>query len=171
MNKRAFLVVGAESSGTRYMAKVLVTCGCEGSDQHEQPFDHSLDGAGKLIVWRRSLPHAGDWPNLQHMIQTLRQRDYDVAAVVTVRDTEAIVASQLRAPHTSSREQSLQNIQSAYTKIFSALAETKLPYELAIYEAMASDAAVLPAMLRRLGLNAAELPPFVDGNAKYRRPS
>jgi LPS sulfotransferase NodH len=39
MDKRAFLVLGPESSGTRLMTKLLMVAGCYGDDGHVQRLD------------------------------------------------------------------------------------------------------------------------------------
>ena len=70
--KRAFLVLGAESSGTRLVTRLLIAAGCHGDGGHQQPFDKwqaassPFDGKDP-IVWRRSYPWTEYhlWPNLK----------------------------------------------------------------------------------------------------------
>ena len=66
--KRAYLVLGAESSCTRFITKCLIKAGCSGTtldwETHEpHPNGHAqkivfTDPTENCIVWRRSFPHA-----------------------------------------------------------------------------------------------------------------
>src|SRR5581483_9496380 len=108
--KRAFLVLGPESSGTRLVTRCLIAAGCQGCGDHAQDLDASLDGAADLIVWRRSLPHGSLWPDLREMLLALRSHGYAVQVLVTVRSHYCMVRSQIRARHVQTSSQAERNI-------------------------------------------------------------
>lgn len=89
-DKRCFIVVGVESSGTRYVTRMLISGGCRGSGEHHQPL---VDQPGtwipvvpvpadKPLVFRRSFPHGvgdGDsnWPDIEQMMNQVESAGYD----------------------------------------------------------------------------------------------
>src|SRR5437868_3111599 len=101
MSKRAFLVLGPESSGTRFLTHLCMEAGCQGDSSHEQKFDKSLNDAGDLIVWRRSLPYgrAGGearWPDLHgELLEPLRSRGYEVRVFAMIRSFPPLLDSQI----------------------------------------------------------------------------
>lgn len=171
MNKRAYLVLGPESSGTRLMTKLLISAGCWGDDGHEQRLDgmnrEALVRLGPpLIVWRRSVPHAGEWPNVAGLVSGLRDCGYSVTALVMSRDWHATACSQLAAPHAETVAEALANIQRAYRDIFAGL--DGVPYEVVNYEALVLHGRpVLRYLMRRLGLDEPCGVTVYDGNAKW----
>ena len=82
MTKRAFLVLGPGTSGMRLMTRLLIAAGCYGDDGDDQRLDHGLPADEALIVWRRSLPHRGEWPDLRAMIRGLEAAGYETTAIV-----------------------------------------------------------------------------------------
>jgi LPS sulfotransferase NodH len=96
---RGFIVVGAESTGTRLVTKILINMGCAGWDGHFQPFDKEPFGSTDLVVWRRSVPHSGQWLQLPFLVTRLREAKREVHVVVTVRDWAITAASQVRNKH------------------------------------------------------------------------
>src|SRR6266540_4276722 len=106
--KRAYLVLGPESSGTRFVTKLLIDAGCLGDGDHEQRLDKPGDQSRELleeallphdetpIVWRRSYPHGGQWVDISQAVGQLRRKGYDVHAVVTTRDWFPMIQSQLK---------------------------------------------------------------------------
>ena len=132
---KAYLILGPESSGTRMMTEVLLAAGCTGDAGHEQRFDNTWPDGESPIVWRRSIPHAGEWPSIDRMIHHLRQSDYEVYAVVTMRDWSAMARSQVEHwNHTF--ESAIENIRTAYPYIFSALLKFRVPYIMTSYESL-----------------------------------
>ncbi len=90
--KKAFLVLGPESSGTRFITKLLINAGCFGDSDHDQRLDiledrerineEELPHDDTPIVWRRSYPHRGIFADIGNPIRQLRQIGYDVRAVI-----------------------------------------------------------------------------------------
>ena len=93
MNKRAYLVLGPEGSGTKLVTRLFVEAGCQGEWSHKQKFDRE-GPAGELVVVRRSYPHNGSWPNLKTLAGQLLE--YEVRAVVMIRTYRCTVASRTR---------------------------------------------------------------------------
>jgi hypothetical protein len=165
-DKRAFLVLGPESSATRLMTGLLIDAGCWGDAGHEQRLDTVLADA-PLLVWRRSVPHDGHWPDIASMIDKLRAAGYAVAAVIMSRDWHALAISQEQRGHTPDVGAALANIRYAYRHIFAHL-PGDVPFELVNYEALvARPAATVGYLFQRLGLPPLPLVDVYDGNARY----
>lgn len=148
----AYLVLGPESSGTRMMTKLLIAAGCIGDGDHEQRWDEHLPEGETPIVWRRSLPHGGEWPSLDLMTHRLRERSYRVHAVVMARDWTAVARSQQEHwGHTW--ETALHNIRTAYPYIFSSLLKFQVPYVMVSYESLVQHGSQsLSELLGSIGL-------------------
>jgi hypothetical protein len=166
--KRAFLVVGPESSGTRLVTRCLLAAGCQGWGDHVQGFDSSLEGAGNLIVWRRSLPYGQHWPDLRQMLLALRGRGYDVRVLATLRSHYCMVRSQLRARHVQSERQAERNIAEAMCRIVSFVADANLPVRYVTYEEVVHNSEAFSRTLEEWGLKWKT--GLRDGNAKYLEP-
>jgi LPS sulfotransferase NodH len=151
--KRAFLVIGAESTGTRLVTRILLSAGCTGSADHFQPFDRGPIGDAKLVVWRRSVPHSGqplDLPGLRS-----RLKSYDIHALITIRDWTATSRSQVRNNHARSLEVFPRKLRLAYASIFEQLAETGTPFTFIVYESLVLHPRLAQLrLLEQLGLDA-----------------
>jgi hypothetical protein len=140
--KRAYLVLGAESSGTRMLTGLLIDGGCKGSDEDKQPFDDWKFGDQDPIVWRRSYPWTEHhlWPNVElDLLKPLRKHGYDVArALVITRDWFTLARSQASAErhHVATQQDAIENMQFAYREIFTQLAALCLPYLIVTYESL-----------------------------------
>ena len=165
---KAYLVLGAESSGTRILTQQLIAVGCYGDGDHIQRLDTAVPDNEPLIVWRRSLPYGEGhkWPDLIGMIKELHTAGYEVRAVVVNRDWHCTAISQ-QGQHTTDVGEALANIRRAYLEIFTALAKTKTRYELTSYEALVTHPQSMTYLLRRLGLPETPLVKLYDGNKRY----
>lgn len=131
---KAFLVLGAESTGTRLVTRVLVHYGCFGDFTHEQRLDSGLEiAAGNDFVWRRSMPHNADWPNPYRLVEKIKQFNYTPVVIITIRDMYATVNSQLNAGHVSTIAQGEENYVSAYERIFSFIAQSRITPHIITY--------------------------------------
>lgn len=135
--KRAFLVFGAESSGTRLLTSILMLAGCSGDDGHEQRWD-TLAPSGELVVWRRSFPHAREMPDIVAMADRLRLLGYSVLALVISRDWYATARSQVKAGHVPDVQMAEKNLSNAYPYIFRGLTAADCPWRGVSYESLAS---------------------------------
>lgn len=165
--KRAYLVLGPESSGTRLMTRLLIAAGCYGDSDHFQRLDSAVEAGEPLLVWRRSIPHGGTWPDLERMVEIVDALGYGVTAVVMSRDWHSMAISQEQAPHAESAGAALQQIQIAYRYIFASLPDT-LPFEIVNYESIVMrPRGTIKYLFVRLGLPVPELPYIYDANGRY----
>jgi hypothetical protein len=167
---QAICVVGPESSGNRLLTRLLIHAGGQGDGDAVQRWDASPPSGESPIVWLRSVPHAGQWPDLVGWLEGLHGTGYAVQVVVTTRDWFAQACSQVRAGHVYTSSQAERHQQAAYLAIFAALARLEVPFLLLSYEALVQHPhAVMRRLCDRLGLTwPGTLPePIVDGNLPY----
>jgi hypothetical protein len=151
---KCYLVFGPESSGTRLLAKLLITAGCSGEHTHEQRFDtEGLPAPDRPIVWRRSFPHAREWPNISDMVHQARAAGYQPVVLVTTRDHYAMVRSQVAAGHVSDAQVAQLNIEKAYLLLFCNIAAEGAAYRMVEYLSLVTNTAYLNALLSDLGLS------------------
>lgn len=174
MSKKAFLVLGPESSGTRLVTQCLVAAGCDGDSSHEQRFDRpsNLGQAGNPIVWRRSLPHGHGWPDLDFLLRALWLYGYqDIQVIALVRTHYCSVRSQVHGEnrHAGSYQQAERNIAAAIRRIASFVLENNLPVRWVTYESIAEPGQreSFVRMLGEWGLDTSKLPEIRDENRKY----
>lgn len=167
MSKRAFLVLGPVSSGTRLMTRILMSVGCEGDYGHRQRWDNGLPKDESCIVWRRSVPHK-DWkyPPISKMINALKDCGYRVQAVITSRDWHATASSIVKNHVPETMSEALESIRKAYRHIFKEIGGVR--YELVNYEAL-SDPNMRKQLLKRLGLPTTDKVRVYNRNAKHYR--
>lgn len=164
--KRAFLVLGAESSGTRLMTRILINAGCYGNEHHDQTLDNKIPEHESLIVWRRSVPHRKKWPDLVGMVEKLEEFGFEITVFIMSRDWYSMARSQVNAPHVENATKAYENISNAYEYIFAAM--TAMKYELVNYEALTQNSQVIESLLTRHNLPHPTRSMYIyDGNAKY----
>lgn len=166
--KRAYLVLGPESSGTRLATRLLMSAGCTGDDGHTQQFDVMLPRMTSLIVWRRSVPHDNKWPHIVGMVAALRANDYQVQAVVTTRDWQATILSQITNRLVKDQVEAAANLQRAYRHIFGELEACETPFVVLSYDSLVQrPQQVMRYLARHLALERTPAVEVYDGNAKY----
>ncbi|MEM6797289.1 MAG: hypothetical protein AAF725_25180, partial [Acidobacteriota bacterium] len=188
-DKRAFLVVGAESHGTHLVTDLLVHAGCHGHSGEHGPWRGESAGASPRgpsaprdlqpwdlepptdqdpIVWRRSVPHLLRWPDLAGMALDLEMRGYLVHVVVVHRERYPAIQSQLKWRHVASEAEAEANIERAYRHIFGHIEAADLPSTMVSYESLLADPGAQARLLSALGLEAPEEPlELWDGNKKW----
>lgn len=168
--KRAFVVMGVPSSGTRLMARILIAAGCVGDGDHAQRWDAKPPNAEPLIVIRRHQPTGRPpaWASQPNIMLELSARGYAVTGIIIARDWHSTIQSMIAAPHVRSQEAGLKLAQSAWRAIFRNLPDD-CPFEVVPYEAIvARPDQWLPAFYARHGLEAAmSLERIKDRNARY----
>lgn len=176
---RAFVVVGPESSGNRYVTRMLVSGGCIGHGNVHQPL---VDATG--IDWRITVPDPGDkplaffrsfphgrtsdgWPNMEQIDSQLRSARYEPFYLVCVRNWAATIKSQVAVGHVQSEHEARRNVTDGLKRIFRFIAENDVNWILIPYASLESEAARL-WILSDLGLDATcDLEEFRNQNAKY----
>lgn len=132
--KRAFLVLGPESSGTRLVTEMLIVGGCVGNSGHEQAFDDQPFGDHDVVVWRRSEPHFLHRESLDLGAMLERCDGRDVTAVVTTRESIAVASSLVAKGAACDLADGVRRIRDAYTRIFTQLADWGVPFVITTYE-------------------------------------
>jgi hypothetical protein len=169
---QGILVLGPESSGTRLITKILMLAGCDGQDSHCQEFDGGLPDPVKPIVWRRSVPHGTEWPDISLMIQKIEKSGYEASVVITTRSWIPMIQSQIgNFLDIETGEQAIERIRNAYKFIFGHLRFQDIPFFVSHYESLIHETAIaINGMLQFLDLNPIpkeELNFIYNGNTKY----
>lgn len=171
MTPRAFLVVGPQSSGTRLATRLLIAAGCTGDGGHEQRFDDpeklaAARGAA-AIVWRRSYPHADEWPSLRNLCRAVEGLGFEPAVIVMARRQSVVIQSQLRTfRNVPTADVARADIARAYASIYAEL-PAGVPVEVVTYESLTAPGGATD-FVESLGLWWREQPEHIyDGNARY----
>lgn len=170
---QAFLVVGAERSGTRLMTRTLIAMGCEGQWSHRQDMDwlipeaHQVD---KPIVVRRGLPHAGEWPLISQEVKQLREAGYEPHIVWIIRDMYPACVSKWNT-FGIELDASYDEYQGALRRIVEGAQIAEVPYTVVTYLGLAHHFKDLTDWLHmRLELEKPEPFEVYDGDKKWWEP-
>jgi len=166
--KRAYFVVGPQSSGTRMMTRALLQAsGGYGSSEHNQPMDDlNFEARPETIVFRRSVPHSGRWPDLKRIARRMLSCGYEVKFVRMHRQRNFLVRSQIRVGHVPRESQAHAEIERA-----GQLMDGQLKDELVVdapYGIFVTDHEFRAEFFAHLGLHEPAMD-FYDGNARYGR--
>ena len=97
MSKRAFFVIGPEGSGTNMLAEAFVSAGCHYNPAHNSHLDdYEFEKMPDLLVFRRSMPHAGEFPLLGAIVHDMKRAGYEIYPIVIIRDWYCTIQSVLR---------------------------------------------------------------------------
>lgn len=173
--KKCFLVAGPESSGTRLMTRVLMHWGCHGEGGHGQMLDSDVWWRHDpfmtfppKIVWRRSLPHGGVWPDFTQMLRRLEDRGYEPHFVITIRSKTPMVRSQVQAGHVRHTGVGEFKVLQALSLITNFVIAHEVPYSMVTYEGLIHQPLLAKALAQELGLKYRPFK-FADANAKHLR--
>ena len=164
--KRAFFVIGAESSGTRVLTRAFISAGCWGNGGHVQRLDArpKFDVFPDLIVFRRSLPHfhgASRWFDVGEIQENIKNAGYELTTVAIMRDPAITALSQTRDnQHADTLKEAEANIEKA-TRIIGLFAD-----EFIHYHTFVTDAWYRKEKFDGFGLPEPDME-FYDGNWKY----
>jgi hypothetical protein len=164
---KAFLVAGPVSSGARFIASAITKAGaCEPVDDSQQmdKLDFS-DSPDHIVLWRR-FPHGDRWPDLSQLILCIRTAGYSVVPVVTFRDKDYCIQSQLHGGCHPNDSVLRANYYSAYKHIYQHLAAMELLPVVCHYSSFVSNAEFRALFFEQLGLPCPELELY-DANLKY----
>jgi hypothetical protein len=167
--RRAFFILGPESSGTRMLTHAFNRCGVFGDEGHIQRLDAGFRQAENEVVFRRSVPHADDEnPPISEIIADLRSEGFQVIPVAVLRDKDACAASQVRNRHAPDELAARRSIESAISHIFREIANSGL-YPIAVqYEPFTGSVAVREVFFRSFGFDVPQMT-FFNGNERYDR--
>lgn len=166
----AFLVVGPEASGNRYLTRLLVSGGCAGAGDYRQPFD---DGwhirirppRPERIAVCRSFPHAREWPCLPTLVRELAEDGYTPTVLVCLRRPDVVELSQVGAGHVDRIADARRHYDKALAAIFGGIAESRVDSLPVCYAWLGHDD-YRRWLADRLGL-ASFTEPWLDGNERY----
>lgn len=127
LRKPFFVVTAPESSGNRYVVRLLGAGGCYGRSDHRQPFDlrgdwdrmakaglySSTAEAAPCYVMHRSIPHAKHWTDLRRLAGSIQTNGLEPVFVTIRRNSTIVAASQLHEKHVRSLSQAQKNIADA----------------------------------------------------------
>lgn len=167
---KAYIVCGAESSGTRAHARLLAVAGARQALSSGKPGEIPNDPVSERpAVVHRSYPHGGEWPNLGVLADDLRSEGAaEVIVVVVVRDPVACERSQVDHKHVEDVETARDHIRQAHLRIFAQLLVEELPFVVSTYEAFCARLAYREELVRRLGLEGpASLDVFDANDQRY----
>lgn len=161
--KKAYFVIGPESSGTRMMTRSLIAAtGGYGSGDHIQPMDTTgFINHPETIVYRKSLPHAKQWVDVQTIINNMQDAGYQVTVVAMDREDKYLIPSQLRHGHVADTEEAENHIARARAIIESIPQVIKVDYGKFVHYHKTRE-----AFFNKLEL---EIPDkeYYDGNERY----
>jgi len=119
MDKRAFLVTGGESTGTRMLVRAFTLL-----DIPEFVFPRDFDWPYGHINWLQydtvlhcGMPLGGTWLNLWEVSKRLRHEGYTVHPLVMTRDWLATARSQVLRGFVNSKSVAFENLRAAYRQI------------------------------------------------------
>ena len=169
--RRAFFVVGPESSGTRITSKILLENGCFGSDKHIQQTDGLRDpdilNPYDFVAIRRSIPHNKYYPDIEQIYDYLHSAGFEnVHTIVTTRNWNYIARSQVKEGYAGAESEAILSIQLAYKQIFDSIS---MPYTISHYTDLVNDPLGHQNWLcQRIGLEFTKAIEIVDGDLKYK---
>lgn len=146
MTKKAIILYGVESTGTRIFTKLFVDGGVFGDYTHSQRLDKLLKTKGEIpadvdyVIIRRSFPHDGQWDDIGAMIDRLELNGFtDIRLVIPTRDWGSNIASKKithhREPAPFNRESPREDIiRASYLKLFREIIKSNVPFYIFTYE-------------------------------------
>jgi hypothetical protein len=155
MSKRAFFIIGPEGCGTYMLAEAFVSAGCTYCDKDEIEEFLKEQQPNNLVV-RRSLPHAGEWPNLLALEIKIKNEGYVTDFFSIFRDGFSAcssVSNRTKLP--------IQLHKNNFRKALSTLRGNFISYE---YFVMSPQ--YRKFIFDHVGLPEPEME-FYDGNEKY----
>lgn len=161
--KKAIIVTGPESSGTKMMCNVFAANGYIWAHLGKNGTD-SLDFSRfeENIVLHRSVPHGGRMPDLKLITSEMERAGYQVTTIVMIRNSYFTARSQIRNNHVDSFDESFANIEDAIIYIFNQVEN----YRVVKYEAFVGDAGIRQLFYDEFGLVEPSIQ-FYNANEEY----
>lgn len=160
MSRRAFFIIGPEGSGTYMLAEAFVAAGCTYCDK-DDVVDFLEEQQPELLVIRRSLPHAGDMPNIIDIDWQLADKEYQVFYIWLIRDQASAQES------TSKRKKRFRGDDFKDAIEFIGEFYPLMGGRMISYEYFVSSIKYRQSIFNGLGLVSPREMEFYDANAKY----
>lgn len=133
MRKKMLFVFGPESAGTRGTTRFMIENGSYwGTDEHIQPLDDFVYGRMPIdaivpedidkIIFRRSVPHAGNYEDLNRIDTQFLNMGYNTKWLLVVRDLSEIVRSKISRGHAADQMDAWMQTTYQYNVIFERIA-------------------------------------------------
>lgn len=162
--KRAFYVLGPESSGTRMLTKAFISVGVYGDSEHEQSMDNlNFYVTPDTIVYRNSVPHDGYMPPIKFICEQMKLAEYDVVVIVIDREDRFLELSQAKRFHQPNADYARRNIARARDYISEQLETAPV---LVQYEDFVCDPNYRKSIFAGLGLPEPDMQ-FYNANEAY----
>lgn len=138
--KRAYVVVGPESSGNKLLTALLIRAGCVGDPRDDGPGMWSIiePATEQRVALTYSFPHGQEWPDLRNVYWRLQNKGYLTWFLVAARDPWCVFQSQEQR-RLKPMPVAMANYQRSYREIFTQLHAIDAPYLMVPYEAITSE--------------------------------
>ena len=186
--RKAYFVMGAESSGNRMMVDAIESSNDFGLggikvprnkyiykgkwDTEDVIYKSLMKNGPERLLYVASVPRGTypnkEFPNIHYVCATLKGFNYTVYPIVMYRNREFVVKSQVERNHTTSELQAHTNIDQAYEHIFSELADIISQPLIVKYENLVNDINYRRFIFDAFDLNYPEEFKFFDANEKYK---
>lgn len=152
--RRAFFIIGPESSGTRMLTESFVKLGAYGGNGHFQELDTmAFFDKPDFLVFRRSVPHAGDYPPIVDICRLMLGAGYEVIPVVIDRKNKYLALSQVKRGHADTGQDARRNIFTARLHINDQLKDLGIAPVRVKYVKFVTNAGVRKRFFRRFNLS------------------
>jgi hypothetical protein len=188
---KAYVVVGPESSGSRFVHNLIQAAGCEGvkynftfphdgrqNEIFKEEEEFSFDDAQYYdkVVMHRSVPdgfhqigpdHPCDemFPDLKNISLQFKKRYCSTVLVICVRDHYAMIKSQISRKMAVDAKDAMTRIQKAYQYIFDSTLDFN-SFIVVSYDSLVSRKTAPKVLMDNLGLDFSPIK-VIDGTAKW----
>jgi len=144
---KLYLVVGGESTGTKFTTMLLTEAGVFGDPENETQRMNKLVADKKFdeiiypAVWKRSCPAGPVWWKFYDMIGPLLENGLDiddVLVIVTTRDWYCAACSAVNRGHSKTFEDAMDKLSRAYQRIFNEIAKHNMKYKMTSYDILST---------------------------------
>lgn len=166
---KAFIVIGAESAGTRMLTRFLIGCGCKGDGDHQQIFDYeNPSNEVTLLVWRRSVPHEYmKHPNIVGMCKLLKHLGYRIVILRIYRNPRVTLLSQVRNGHAKDMSDAKERFHEANRWMNKILRRVKFDSINVQYEEFVKNKKYRKSITEHLGIPYREVEKYDNRNIQY----
>lgn len=117
--RKAVVVLGPESSGTKMLTECFVSSGYHGEAGDNQRLDNwNFSNLPDKIVYRQSVPHGKHWLRFNQFAPLLESQGFEILTKIILRDWVFTGKSQVRRGHTRNYATAISKIRKAQRQIF-----------------------------------------------------
>jgi hypothetical protein len=166
--KKAILIIAPGGCGNHLWDTIMVNVGSvKHGDNEMGDVIEKWPPTRPLIHWFRSMPNLRyPMETIKEMILSLRGEQYEVHAIVPVRDWYCAIKSQEKRHHVPF-DSALYHLKAGYPYILRVYSEMGVPFIFGDYEAATHYPEYVLWVLRQIGINGPVYPEIYDGNQKW----